>query len=128
MKKILIAEDDAVMRKLIGTALESLDVELLYASDGLYALDVLRCNGGIDMLLTDVSMPILDGRQLIQAVKASSKLCHIPVLVISGVVCMKAIAELLDSGAEKFIPKPLNMETLRDDVASCLGLALGVGA
>ncbi len=124
MYKVLIVDDDPVMRKLLGKALDSLDLELMYASDGLYALDVVRCNPGIDLLLTDVSMPILDGRQLTQTMKNEKKLAHIPIIIMSGVVGINAIADLLDAGAEKFIPKPFNMETLREDVASSLGINL----
>ncbi len=122
MFKILIVDDDPVMRKLLGKALDDPEMELLYTSDGLYALDILRCNPSIDLLLTDVSMPILDGRQLALAVKGDKRLAHIPILIMSGVVGINAIADLLDAGAEKFIPKPFNMQSVREDVASCLGL------
>ncbi len=126
MPRILIVDDNPVMRKLLDKALQPLEVELLYASDGLYALDILRCNRGIDLVMTDISMPVLNGRLLIQTIKNEKKLQHLPVIIMSGVVGISAIADLLDIGAEKFIPKPFKLDSVREDVANCLGLGLEV--
>ncbi len=120
MTKILIVDDDPVMRKLLAKALGSLDVETFFSSDGIHALDALRCNKDFDLLITDISMPVLDGRQLITTIKNDPVLAQTPVLIMSGVVGMNEIADLLDLGASKFIPKPFNMGTLRDDVISVL--------
>jgi len=121
MLKILIVDDDPVMRKLLAKAVAPLDLVSFFASDGIHALDALRCNSDFDLMITDISMPVLDGRQLINTVKADPKLKEIPILIMSGVVGMSEIADLLDLGAEKFIPKPFNMQTLREDVMSALG-------
>ncbi len=120
MPKIMIVDDDPVMRKLLAKAVAPLDVSAHYASDGIHALDALRCNKDFDLLITDISMPVLDGRQLIVTIKKDPTLAGIPILIMSGVVGMNEIADLLDLGAFKFIPKPFNMQTLRDDVMSAL--------
>jgi two-component system chemotaxis response regulator CheY len=120
MPKLLIVEDDPVMRKLLAKAVASLEVEAHYASDGLYALDALRCNPDFDLILTDISMPILDGRTLINLIRQDPKFDHIPVIIMSGVVGMSEIADLLDAGAAKFIPKPFKMDVVREDVQSLL--------
>lgn len=122
MAKILIVDDDPVMRRLLGQALEPLGCDLHCCSDGIHALDTLRCNKGFDLILTDISMPVLDGRQLIRAIIEDRNLPNVPVLIMSGVVGVNEIADLLDLGATKFIPKPFNMQSLRDDVLSCLDL------
>ena len=59
---------------------------------------------------------------LISTVVRDKSLPKIPILIMSGVVGVNEIADLLDLGATKFIPKPFNMQTLRDDVISCLDL------
>ncbi|MCP4291195.1 MAG: response regulator [bacterium] len=120
MSKILIVDDDPVMRKLLAKAVSRLDAVVFLASDGIHALDALRCNNDFDLILTDISMPVLDGRQLITTVKGDPKMSHIPILIMSGVVRMKDIADLLDLGATKFIPKPFNMKTLREDIVRTL--------
>ena len=121
MFKVLVVDDDLVMRKLLEKALAPLEMNILFASDGIHALDVLRCNKGFDLMITDISMPVLDGRQLIRTVKNDPKLKDLPILIMSGVVGMSEIADLLDLGAEKFVPKPFNAQTLREDVMSTLG-------
>ncbi len=120
MYKILVVDDDPVMRKLLAKAIAPLDLTTHFASDGIHALDALRCNTDFDLMITDVSMPVLDGRQLIQTLKSDPNLARIPILIMSGVVGMSEIADLLDLGAFKFIPKPFNNQTLRDDVVSAL--------
>jgi len=120
MPKILIVDDDPVMRRLLAKALAPLSVETYFASDGIHALDALRCNKDFNLLITDISMPVLDGRLLITTIKNDPSMAEIPILIMSGVVGMSEIADLLDRGASKFIPKPLNMQTLRDDVLRTL--------
>ena len=122
MPRILIVEDDPVMRRLLDKALQPLDFDLHHCSDGIHALDALRCNSGFDLVITDISMPVLDGRQLINTMAQDNSLPDIPILIMSGVVGVNEIADLLDLGATKFIPKPFNMQTVRDDVMSCLDL------
>lgn len=123
MSRILLVDDDPVMRKLLAKALAPLNMNTFFASDGIHALDILRCNPDFDLLITDISMPVLDGRQLITTIKNDPALAGIPVLIMSGVVGMNEIADLLDLGASKFIPKPFNMQTLRDDVMSTIECA-----
>jgi CheY-like chemotaxis protein len=128
MAKILIVEDDPVMRRLLAKALEPMVLDLHHCSDGIHALDALRCNNSFDLIITDISMPVLDGRQLISTVVNDKNLPDIPILIMSGVVGVNEIADLLDLGATRFIPKPFNMQTLRDDVASCLELRCSLPA
>ncbi len=124
MARILIAEDDPMVRRSIAKGLAQLQHDLLFVSDGIHAIDVLRCNDGIDLLITDISMPLLDGRQLVSTVMHDKELRNVPVLIMSGVVSVHEIADLIDLGATKFLAKPLNFEALREDVSQCLGLRL----
>lgn len=123
MIRILAVDDDPVMRSVIAKALEPLNYEIHFASDGIHALDALRCNPDYDLLITDISMPVLDGRQLIATMAHDKSLTKIPILITSGVVGVNEIADLLDIGATKFVPKPINMESFREEVASCLMLS-----
>lgn len=122
MPRILVVDDDPVMRTVITRALEPLQCDLHLASDGIHALDALRCNQNFDLLITDISMPVLDGRQLIATLKHDKSLPRIPVLITSGVVGVHEIADLLDIGATMFVPKPIAAAAFREDVMSCLQL------
>jgi len=123
MIRILAVDDDPVMRSVIAKALEPLNYEIHFASDGIHALDALRCNHGYALLITDISMPVLDGRQLIGTIAHDKSLPKIPILITSGVVGVNEIADLLDIGATKFMPKPINMDSFREEVVSCLTLS-----
>ncbi len=120
MTKLLIVEDDPVMRRLLARALEPLEVSVHYASDGLYALDALRCNPDYDLILTDINMPILDGRTFISLVRQESRFDALPIIIMSGVVGMSEIADLLDAGADRFISKPFKVEMVREEVTNLL--------
>ena len=122
MARILIAEDDPMVRRTITKGLAPLQHDLLFVSDGIHAMDILRCNPGFDLLITDISMPLLDGRQLVGTIAHDKALCDLPVLIMSGVVGVNEISDLLDLGASAFLAKPLNMKALREDVTNCLEL------
>ncbi len=122
-KKILVVDDDPMVRKMMAKALAPMEYNVIYSSDGIHALDILRCNPDFDLLISDVQMPTLDGRQLIMAAQSDKKLSGIPIIIMSGVVGVREVADLLEKGATKFIPKPLNNKIMRDDVASCLEFA-----
>ncbi len=120
MKRILIADDDATSRRLFARALEPLGAALHFCSDGLHALDMLRCNGGYDLLITDVGMPMLDGRQLVTTVLADPDLRAMPILVTSGIVSGRDVSDLLHAGVCGFLAKPLNLASVRSDASACL--------
>ncbi|MBE0564448.1 MAG: response regulator [Krumholzibacteria bacterium] len=121
MKRILIADDDASIRRLLEGALAPLAAELHFCSDGLHAMDALRCNGAYDLLITDVKMPVMDGRQLVTAVLADADLAGMPILVTSGIVSGREVTDLLHAGVCGFLAKPLNLAAVRSDVSACLG-------
>ncbi|MFO7607891.1 MAG: response regulator [Candidatus Krumholzibacteriia bacterium] len=120
MKRILIVDDDASIRRLLEGALASLGAELQFCSDGLHALDALRCNRPFDLLITDVKMPVMDGRQLVTAVLANPELAGMPILVTSGIVSGREVSDLLHAGVCGFLAKPLNLTAVRSDVSACL--------
>lgn len=121
MKRILIVDDDASIRRLLAGALAPLHAELQFCSDGLHALDALRCNRPFDLLITDVKMPVMDGRQLVTAVLADPELARTPILVTSGIVSGREVSDLLHAGVCGFLAKPLNLAAVRSDVSACLG-------
>ncbi|MCB1182368.1 response regulator [bacterium] len=125
--KVLIVDDENAMRLVIRKALEPLGLSLHFSSDGIHALDALRCNPGFDLLITDISMPVVDGRQLIATIRADKSMAQIPILITSGVVGVHEIADLLDIGATRFVAKPINAASFREDVTACLDLAPAAG-
>ncbi len=121
MKRILIAEDDASTRLVIGTLVADVGYIPLYSADGQHAYETLLIDPGIVLLITDVMMPRLDGRTLIKTLREHAALRTLPVIVISSVVGPKEIGGLMNLGASRFMPKPIDLRTLQEDIAALLG-------
>ena len=103
-KLILIVDDEAVNRELLGAVLES-DYDLLFAADGQAALEQIRAQReNLSLILLDLQMPIVSGREVLRVIREESELRRIPVIVLTG--DQAAEVECLELGAADFIPKP----------------------
>ncbi|SKA87915.1 Response regulator receiver domain-containing protein [Paucidesulfovibrio gracilis DSM 16080] len=122
MKRILIAEDDRISQRLAKTVVESLGYAAFVSPNGKHAYDALKAENGFDLLITDIMMPEMDGRQLIQTLRGDSELRDLPVIIMSAVVGIGDIASLLQLGASRFLAKPLVQEDLEESIARCLNL------
>lgn len=119
MAKILLADDDAAVRDLVSRALTSEGHSVHVTQDGLEALDYLTANlKAVDLLVTDVDMPQLDGLSL-----AEKALGLNPAL---GIVLMSGFSDQLDRAAGlkakrlASIPKPFTLEQIKVMVRSLL--------
>lgn len=110
MKRIIIADDSATARMFIKRCLEIIglgDVEMIEAEHGKAALAAAK-EQLPDLLLTDLNMPVMDGETLLKWVKASPKLCELPVIVITSAGNPAKEAQLLELGARQVINKPVS--------------------
>ncbi|MEF2144257.1 MAG: response regulator [Desulfovibrionaceae bacterium] len=121
MKRILIAEDDRISQRLARTIVESLGHTAFVSPNGKHAYDALKAENNFDLLITDIMMPEMDGRQLIQTLRGDSELRKMPVIIMSAVVGINDIANLLELGASRFLPKPLIQEELQESICRCFG-------
>lgn len=110
-KTVLVVDDEATARKLIGRALERSGYFVILASDGERAMTVLEDNPDIDLLVTDMQMPHKDGRALVSEMMECFK-APPPVIIISGAIKLSEITGLLDIGVKRFMPKPPNIAHL----------------
>jgi CheY-like chemotaxis protein len=115
MAKILVAEDDPTTRLLLSRTLEALGHRVHLSPDGRHALATLECNPGFDLLISDMVMPEMDGRALINAVRRRG--LKLTIVIMSAVVGVKEIADLLARGATFFLAKPIKIDELREYVA-----------
>lgn len=121
MARILIAEDDEAARILLSRALE-LDGHLVHgAEDGAAALEHLQGGAEIDLLLTDISMPVMDGIAL--ALSVSRDWPALPVLLMTGFADQRERASGLDVLIKGVIVKPFHMEDVRAKIREVLALA-----
>ena len=121
-KHILIADDVDINREIMGDLLQD-EYDLLYASDGNSALEVLRSHKDeIDLVLLDLQMPNKDGREVIAEMQVDEDLMSIPVVFLT--VDQAAELDCLRSGAMDFIPKPFpDIEIVKARIAKCIELS-----
>jgi CheY-like chemotaxis protein len=121
MARVLVAEDDALNRLVIGEMLTLIapTLSVSFAHDGQQALEMLRSER-FDLLLSDVSMPNLDGLGLLEAVHEQLA-TPIPVVCITAFAVVGEKEALLDQGFDDYLSKPVDMDELRRVVARYLG-------
>jgi len=113
MKKIIIAEDEKVMRSMLADFLESFDYELLLAEDGSVAWNLWNAHQ-CDLLISDVNMPNMSGIELLKKIKNVNQ--NFPVIIITGVNIEDAEGVAYENGANSFLIKPFKMKTLIDEI------------
>jgi PAS domain S-box-containing protein len=107
---VLVVEDEAMVRSLVLDVLEELGYRALEAADGPSGLDILRTRQRIDLLVTDIGLPGLNGRQLADAARVLRP--DLKILFMTGYAENAAITKgFLDPGME-IITKPFPLETL----------------
>jgi CheY-like chemotaxis protein len=120
MAKIVYCEDDPTVRKLVSLALRSMPYELYLAENGAEGLELIERERP-KVVFTDVSMPVLDGLQLIQEIKSRAHLKHTPVVVVTASVQRHQIEEVHRHGVADFLSKPFAVHELRAKVAQFAG-------
>jgi len=104
---VLVVEDEAINRELLGSILQS-SYEVLYAADGLEAIEVIeRYAGRISMIMLDIIMPRMNGFEFLRRRSVDEVLSRIPVIVLTS--DKDAELETLKLGAMDFIAKPYDM-------------------
>lgn len=108
---ILFVEDDQVIRRLISRHLESLGYTTITAANGLEALDKYdEQNGIVDLLFTDVVMPIMDGQKLAKEIRKRNQ--NIPILFASGYLDNELHQDIQNISKEYFINKPYTLKNI----------------
>ncbi len=123
MARILIAEDEEALRALCARALLTDGHEVKTACDGTEALDLLgRENGGFDLLLTDIRMPVMDGIALALGVARDHP--DITILLMTGYADQRERAHGLNAIIHDVISKPFSVAALRAAVNEALTVRL----
>lgn len=120
VRKILVVDDERQPRLIVARAVEALGHVAIHASSADTALSLVRDNPDIGLIVTDMQMPGMDGRELIVAVRKLEEAKHIPIIIVSGVVGPKQISDLMVDGASRFLPKPVDVKMLKEYLVSLL--------
>jgi two-component system, chemotaxis family, chemotaxis protein CheY len=120
---VLIVDDSPVMRSFIRRvlALSGFEVgECVEAGDGAEALLKLGAHR-VDVILTDINMPGMNGEELLRRLGAEGILKTTPAVVISTDATNERIVRMIELGAQGYMSKPFTPETLRDELERVLG-------
>ncbi len=120
---VLIVDDSPVMRSFIRRVLylSGFEVaECLEASNGEEALAQLRAHA-VDVILTDINMPVMNGEELMRRLCAAGVLKATPAVVISTDATNERIVRLIELGAQGYMSKPFTPEALREELERVLG-------
>jgi len=118
MAKILLVDNDTVVLRTLRHPLETAGHFVLLAANGRRAWEILEDNPGIDAVITDLSMPEMTGQDLVRKMRSDTRFRNVPVLMMSSVCSVNAVAELLTTGSSLFLPKPVATSDLLAYVAS----------
>ncbi|WP_298272537.1 response regulator [Geobacter sp.] len=114
MKKILIAEDSSTMRSLLATTIESLGgYQIVEAASGFEALRLLP-REPVDLIITDINMPDINGLELVSFVRSSDNYRHIPLFIISTEGSERDREKGLTLGANEYLVKPFDPARLQE--------------
>ena len=115
---VLVTDDDAVSRGLVADFLAGLGFDVRRAPDGAEALEQLRAKA-VDLLITDLVMPRVDGIELIRAIRSQAA-CAPKIIAASASASDYTSLEALDAGCDAFLPKPLHLADLLDRITDLL--------
>jgi adenylate cyclase len=116
---VLVVDDDPLNRQLLSMSIGHLGHDVLEAGNGIDALEMLATNE-VDVVLTDIEMPELDGYGLLEHRSRGGHLRAIPFIVISGVDEMASVIRCIGLGAEDYLPKPFDPALLHARLGASL--------
>jgi eukaryotic-like serine/threonine-protein kinase len=116
---VLVVDDDSVIRELLRMHLASADFKVTAAEDGEEALALILSNPP-DLIITDISMPRMDGFELLEAVRARATTAFIPIILLSQHSDVTIFRRGMELGADDFLAKPVKRNDLLNSVAARL--------
>ena len=119
MKTILVVDDEYVTHRIIQVILGKLNYNIISAYNGLEAVQRLA-EYPVDMVITDVNMPYMDGISLVDAIRTGERCRNLPIVVITSSPLPEVPKEAFEKGATAFIYQPFSSFELMSTVSECL--------
>ncbi|MFA7228680.1 MAG: response regulator [Melioribacteraceae bacterium] len=120
MKKvILVADDSPTIRKFVSVALSLKGYEIVVCADGMEAIEILPTKK-VDLVITDLNMPNVDGYELISSIRKNNEYQEIPIIVLSSLGNTEDIQRGLECGANSYLVKPFDPKRVIYEVSKYL--------
>jgi two-component system chemotaxis sensor kinase CheA len=110
--KILVVDDDMRNIFAVTAALEAQGIEVLFAENGMQALDILQTEFDIDLVLMDIMMPEMDGYEAMEHIRKIDRYKELPIIALTAKAMKGDREKCLDAGASDYISKPLDINQL----------------
>lgn len=117
--KVLVADDDALVRGALVRSLTALGYDVTAAANGLEATELLG-RGQFEVIVSDIAMPEIDGIQLLKAIRQRDP--DVPVVLITGAPDVATAMQAVRLGALLYLTKPVDLEEMRSTVAKAVRL------
>ena len=111
--KLLTVDDSGTVRRLCGRIVGSMGFDVLEAENGQNALEVVRANPGISVVLLDWNMPVMNGLEFLKALRSEPLPEQPKVVMCTSEAEFSRIAEAISAGANEYMMKPFNEEIVR---------------
>jgi two-component system chemotaxis response regulator CheY len=121
MARILAVDDSPAMRQMVSVTLRSAGHDVTEAVDGVAALNIAQKQPPMDLVITDINMPNMDGITLVRELRQLSHYRGVPLLVLTTEASTQKKQEGKAAGATGWIVKPFNPERLLATVARVVG-------
>jgi len=119
MSKILVVDDNELNLLLACDALELVGHEILAAANGSEGIDI-AVSGNPDLILMDLRMPVINGEEAMQKIKADARTRHIPVIALTASAMRGEREQLLAMGFNGYISKPIDVTSFAGEVGHYL--------
>ena len=110
-KTVLIVDDDERNRFALSSYLDMLEMNVFTASDGESALNLLKTEKSIDLILLDIMMPVMDGYEMLKKLRNDSSTRDIPVIAVTAKAMKGDDVKCIEAGATDYIPKPIDLKS-----------------
>lgn len=112
-RRMLVADDDPAILRLIATILEKDDYTVVAVRDGREAYKILQADANFTAAILDVVMPHISGPELVRYMKSEERLKRIPVMMMTAEQDPKLSSDSFSAGAVVFLPKPFTTAQLQ---------------
>jgi two-component system chemotaxis response regulator CheY len=110
--RALVVDDSRAVRIIIREILREMGAEVVEAGDGRQALEQLRQNPEVELILVDWNMPVMDGLEFIRVVRSQHCYDGVRIVMVTTETESEQVTRALNAGANEYVMKPFNKEVL----------------